>query len=92
MWCRTYPINTSSIVSSGGDVQEHLNAYKDELIGPPILKKFGTDLPYLPKVPFSLRRVDLPSAHKSDPLDRHGHPFTDLPRQRSCDTLACEKP
>jgi mannose-6-phosphate isomerase len=50
LWCGTYPTTPSSILSSGEDLQKHPNAHKEELIGVPILKKFGTDLPYLPKV------------------------------------------
>jgi mannose-6-phosphate isomerase len=50
MWCGTYPTTPSLVLSSGEDLQKHLNANKEKLIGKPILSKFGTDLPYLPKV------------------------------------------
>jgi len=50
MWCGTYPTTPSKILSSGEDLQKFLNAHKEELIGRPILKKFGADLPYLPKI------------------------------------------
>jgi mannose-6-phosphate isomerase len=50
MWCGTYPTTPSKILSSGEDLQQHLNANKEKLIGPSILKKFGADLPYLPKI------------------------------------------
>lgn len=46
----TYPTTPSLILSNGKDLQEHLNANKEKLIGKPILDKFGADLPYLPKV------------------------------------------
>ncbi|TVY53141.1 Mannose-6-phosphate isomerase [Lachnellula cervina] len=50
MWCGTYPTTPSLVLSSGEDLQKHLNANKEKLIGKPILEKFGTDLPYLPKI------------------------------------------
>lgn len=46
----TYPTLPSMILKSGEDLQQHLNANKEKLIGKPILDKFGADLPYLPKV------------------------------------------
>ncbi|KAG4031664.1 hypothetical protein MFRU_008g00290 [Monilinia fructicola] len=50
MWMGTYPTTPSLILSTGQDLQEHLNANKEKLIGKPILDKFGADLPYLPKI------------------------------------------
>ncbi|TVY73579.1 Mannose-6-phosphate isomerase [Lachnellula suecica] len=50
MWCGTYPTTPSLVLSSGEDLQKHLNANKDKLIGKPILDKFGEDLPFLPKI------------------------------------------
>jgi len=50
MWMGTYPTTPSKILSSGEDLQEYLNANKEKLIGKAILDKFGTDLPYLPKI------------------------------------------
>lgn len=50
MWMGTYPELPSYIVSSGEDLQQYLNKHKEELIGESVLKKFGSDLPYLPKV------------------------------------------
>lgn len=47
----TYPTTPSLILSNGKDLQEHLDANKKQLIGNPILDKFGADHPYLPKVP-----------------------------------------
>jgi len=46
----TYPTTPSLVLSSGEDLQKHLNANKEKLIGKAILDKFGTDLPFLPKV------------------------------------------
>ncbi|KAB8290231.1 hypothetical protein EYC80_011099 [Monilinia laxa] len=50
MWMGTYPTTPSLILSTGQDLQEHLNANKETSIGKPILDKFGADLPYLPKI------------------------------------------
>ncbi|KAF7895437.1 uncharacterized protein EAF01_009399 [Botrytis porri] len=50
MWMGTYPTTPSLILSNGKDLQEHLNANKEKLIGKPTLDKFGADLPYLPKI------------------------------------------
>jgi mannose-6-phosphate isomerase len=50
MWCGTYPTTPSLVLGTREDLQKHLNANKEKLIGKPILNKFGTDLPYLPKV------------------------------------------
>merc|ERR1712093_868752 len=49
-WMGTYPTTPSLVLSTGKDLQEHLNANKEALIGKPILSKFGADLPYLPKI------------------------------------------
>lgn len=57
MWMGTYPTTPSHILSNGKDLQEHLNANKEKLIGKPILDKFGADLPYLPKVLFSTSSI-----------------------------------
>ena len=46
----TYPTTPSKILATGEDLQKHLDANKDKLIGKPILSKFSTDLPFLPKV------------------------------------------
>lgn len=50
MWMGTYPTTPSLVLSTGQDLQKHINANKEKLIGKPILDKFGEDLPYLPKV------------------------------------------
>ncbi|PBP20081.1 mannose-6-phosphate isomerase [Diplocarpon rosae] len=49
-WMGTYPTTPSLILSSSQDLQEHLNANKEALIGKSVLSKFGADLPYLPKI------------------------------------------
>jgi len=51
MWMGTYPDLPSYVLSSGKDLQEVLDANKEELIGEGVIKKFGhSDLPFLPKV------------------------------------------
>jgi mannose-6-phosphate isomerase len=45
MWIGTYPTTPSLILSSGEDLQKHINANKEKLIGKPILSKFEADLP-----------------------------------------------
>jgi mannose-6-phosphate isomerase len=49
MWMGTYPMTPPLTLSSGEDLQKHINANKEKLIGKPILSKFGADLPLLPK-------------------------------------------
>jgi hypothetical protein len=49
----TYPTTPSLVLGTGDDLQKYINANKEELIGKPILNKFGADLPYLPKVNYS---------------------------------------
>ncbi|KAI9735726.1 MAG: hypothetical protein M1818_006334 [Claussenomyces sp. TS43310] len=41
MWMGTYPTTPSLILSSGEDLQKHLNANKEKLIGKPILSKLA---------------------------------------------------
>ncbi len=50
MWMGTYPTTPSLVLSSGEELQKHINANKEKLLGKPILNKFGVDLPFLPKV------------------------------------------
>ncbi len=57
MWMGTYPELPAYVLSTGEDLQQILDANKEKLIGEPILKKFGTDLPFLPKVRGHLPRV-----------------------------------
>jgi mannose-6-phosphate isomerase len=59
MWMGTYPTIPSLVLSSGEDLQKHINANKEKLIGKSILNKFGADLPFLPK-------VNLPIVQASD--------------------------
>ena len=54
MWMGTYPELPSYVLSSGEDLQQVLDANKEKLIGKPVLNKFGTDLPFLPKVRVSI--------------------------------------
>jgi mannose-6-phosphate isomerase len=48
----TYPTTPSLVLATGEDLQKHINANKEKLMGGPILTKFGVDLPFLPKVAF----------------------------------------
>ncbi|KAI9873631.1 MAG: hypothetical protein M1830_010770 [Pleopsidium flavum] len=50
MWMGTYPELPSYVLSSGEELQKVLNADKEKLIGKSVLSKFGTDLPFLPKI------------------------------------------
>lgn len=50
MWLGTYPTTPSKVLSSGEDLQRMLDANKEKLIGKPILAKFGSNLPFLPKI------------------------------------------
>ncbi|KAF8856485.1 mannose-6-phosphate isomerase [Acephala macrosclerotiorum] len=49
-WMGTYPTTPSLVLAAGENLQKHLDANKEKLIGKPILNKFGADLPYLPKI------------------------------------------
>lgn len=46
----TYPTTPSLVLVTGEDLQKHINANKEKLIGKAIPNKFGAGLPYLPKV------------------------------------------
>jgi mannose-6-phosphate isomerase len=48
----TYPTTPSLVLATGEELQKHINANEEKLIGQPILNEFGADLPYLPKVSF----------------------------------------
>ncbi|KAI9839584.1 MAG: hypothetical protein M1819_002210 [Sarea resinae] len=50
MWMGTYPTLPSYALSTGEDLQAVLDSNKETLIGKPVLEKFGTNLPYLPKI------------------------------------------
>jgi hypothetical protein len=58
----TYPTTPSLVLGTGEDLQKHINANK-ELIGKPILSKFGADLPYLPKVNYT-SIIPQPTTHR----------------------------
>ena len=50
MWMGTYPALPSRVLSTDKPLQDVLNANKDSLLGSAVLSKFGTDLPFLPKI------------------------------------------
>lgn len=50
MWMGTYPTTPSKILSTGEDLQQHIDKHIDELIGKNVFARFGSDLPFLPKV------------------------------------------
>lgn len=50
MWMGTYPSLPTRLLSSGEELQQHLDENKERLIGEKVLKKFGTDLPFIPKI------------------------------------------
>jgi hypothetical protein len=58
IWMGTHPTTPSLALSSGEDLQKHIKANEDKLVGKPILNSFGVDLLYLPKV-LLLSMVDL---------------------------------
>lgn len=50
MWMGTYPELPSYVLKTGENLQDVLNANKEKLIGKKVLDKFGSDLPFLPKI------------------------------------------
>lgn len=50
MWMGTYPELPSRVLETDEVLQDVLNANKEQLIGKQVLSKFGTDLPFLPKI------------------------------------------
>lgn len=50
MWMGTYPELPSYVLETGENLQDVLNANKEELVGQQVLSKFGADLPFLPKI------------------------------------------
>ena len=50
MWMGTYPELPSYVLETGEDLQQVLNAHKDQLMGEAVVKKFGENLPFLPKI------------------------------------------
>lgn len=80
----TYPELPASVLSSGEDLQQVLNAHKERLIGEAVLKKFGTNLPFLPKVGRQLAllyRHVFADSQRPDPLDPKGFASSDTPGQ-----------
>ncbi|KAF2096476.1 mannose-6-phosphate isomeras-like protein [Rhizodiscina lignyota] len=80
MWLGTYPELPARILSTGEDLQDVLNRYEC-LIGSSVYEKFGSELPFLPKVlsiqkalPLQLHpnRALAEELHKKDPSN-----FTD---------------
>ena len=57
MWMGTYPTQPAKVLDNGKLLQDVLNADKEAMIGSTVLKKYGTDLPFLPKVCSSLRET-----------------------------------
>ena len=56
MWMGTYPSLPAHVLSSNEDLQKVLDARAEELIGKDVMSKFGTNLPFLPKVSNTLDR------------------------------------
>jgi mannose-6-phosphate isomerase len=50
MWMGTYPELPSYVLETGENLQDVINAHPDQLIGKTVYKKYGRDLPFLPKV------------------------------------------
>ena len=50
MWMGTYPSLPSYSLATGEDLQQILNKNSKQLIGETVLSKFGTNLPFLPKI------------------------------------------
>ena len=60
----TYPTTPSYVLGTDKLLQDVLNEHKEELIGNTVLDKYGSDLPFLPKVPSS-PRISPSKAHLS---------------------------
>ncbi|KAI9681373.1 MAG: hypothetical protein M1817_002656 [Caeruleum heppii] len=56
MWMGTYPLLPARVLASDELLQDVLNANAEALIGKPVLTRFGTQLPYLPKI-FSIQKA-----------------------------------
>ncbi|KAI9884495.1 MAG: hypothetical protein M1823_003710 [Watsoniomyces obsoletus] len=50
MWMGTYPSNPALVLSSGEELQKVLDANAESMIGEKVMAKFGTNLPFLPKI------------------------------------------
>ncbi|KAF7970921.1 hypothetical protein HWV62_22628 [Athelia sp. TMB] len=50
MWMGTYPTLPSYVLKTGDNLQDVIDKNPEELVGAKVLKKFGTNLPFLPKI------------------------------------------
>lgn len=50
MWMGTYPTTPSYVLKTGRLLQDVINEDKERLVGTNVLRKFGADLPFLPKI------------------------------------------
>ncbi len=50
MWMGAYPTNPARVIPSGEELQKVLDAHADKLMGKAVIDKFGTNLPFIPKV------------------------------------------
>ena len=50
MWMGTYPVTPSYVLKTGEKLQDVLDANQEKLIGKAVLDKFGSQLPFLPKI------------------------------------------
>lgn len=88
----TYSTTPSLVLGTGEDLQKRINANKEELIGKPILNKFGADLPYLPKVNYTSSIPSQTLTGFSDTLDCQSPTSSDPPRQRPRSKTPQERP
>jgi mannose-6-phosphate isomerase len=88
MWMGTYPTTPSYVLSTKEKLQDVLNANKEKPIGKTVLRKFGANLPFLPKVLLPLTGIlldfHLLTAH-CPRFSLWPKPFLSrIPRQRPC--------
>ena len=50
MWMGDYPTTPSTVLSSGQPLEDLLKSKGEALLGPTVLKKFGNNIPFLPKI------------------------------------------
>ncbi len=50
MWMGTYPSLPARLLSDGEQLQHHLNDNAQRMIGERVLKKYGKELPFIPKI------------------------------------------
>lgn len=72
MWMGTYPTLPSYVLQTGEDLQQVLDKNPEHLIGPTVLKKFGTNLPFLPKI-LSFDKALALQVHPRKPLAQKLH-------------------